>query len=112
MNSTAVDVNDYWAGFSALVLSMHEHLRGRSACETAAAFYNLAGIFAASKRPTEAEFLYLRAIDLWQKSYQLDFPFVFSSVKDLAEKFYEKHTYGQDAKNQSQQSQSVEPLAA
>ena len=112
MNSTAVDGNDYWAGFGALVHSMHEHLSGRSASETAVAFYNLAGIFSASKRPTEAEFLYLRAIDLWKTIHELEFPFRFESVKDLAAKFYEKHTSGQTRSIQPQQAQESERLAA
>jgi hypothetical protein len=114
MNSTAVDANEYWAEFGALVHSLHQTLRGRSAAESATAFYNLAGIFVASKRPTEAEFLYLRAIDLWQKSYELEFPFSFQSVKELAERFYEKHTQSQLSNIQSisQQQGQAEPLAA
>jgi hypothetical protein len=111
MSSTAVDVNDYWAGFGALVHSMHEHLSGRSVGETAVAFYNLAGIFSASKRPTEAEFLYLRAIDLWKTMYQLEFPYTFQSVKQLAAKFYELHTSGQTRSIQPKKAET-EQLAA
>lgn len=73
------------AKISSLISAVNKKCAGAAVDEVARDLFVWAEEFARDGRQAEAEFLYLNAINIWQRNHQLQYPVQFISLRDYAQ---------------------------
>lgn len=74
------------AKISTLVLAVNQKCAGNQADAVARDLFNWAEEMHQCNRPHEAEFLYLHAINIWQRHHELPYPITFTTLRDYAKR--------------------------
>jgi hypothetical protein len=71
---------------SSLILAVNKMCAGRQVDEVARELFQWAEEMSRLNRGSEAEFLYLHAINIWERHHTLSYPITFTSLRDYAAK--------------------------
>jgi hypothetical protein len=72
------------AKISSLISAVNQKLAASQADEVARELFQWAEQMREENRLAEAEFLYLHAINVWERHYKLGYPILFKSLRDYA----------------------------
>lgn len=72
------------AKISSLIAEVNQKLAASQADEVGRGLFHWGEQMRSENRVAEAEFLYLHAINVWERHHKLAYPIVFSSLRDYA----------------------------
>src|SRR5437870_10041115 len=74
------------AKISSLILAVNQKCAGNQADSVARELFDWAEEMSSLGRPHEAEFLYLHAINIWERHHELTYPITFVNLREYAKR--------------------------